>query len=64
MGPNLLIWMCPAQIFLSSKQHTQKILGYQLFAKKLQMNYSAQLFGFAQKILETKHALIKHEIFR
>jgi hypothetical protein len=48
--------MCLALNFLPSKQHTQNFLGCQLFAKKLQVNCSAQLFGFAQKILGTKHA--------
>jgi hypothetical protein len=48
-------WMCPVQNFLPSKQHAQKFLSCQLFAYKEPVNCSAQLFGFAQKILGTKH---------
>jgi hypothetical protein len=50
-------WMCPVQNFLPSKQHAQKFLSCQLFAYKEPVNCSAQLFGFAQKILGTKHCL-------
>jgi hypothetical protein len=47
----------PSPIFLPSKQHAQKFLSCQLFAYKEPVNCSAQLFGFAQKILGTKHPL-------
>jgi hypothetical protein len=55
-GSKFVTMDMPSPNFLPSKQHTQNFLGCRLFAKKLQVNCSAQLFGFVQKILGTKHA--------